>query len=274
MQANDTTTATADDFLTTIRASDNTKRCYGNTLRLFMREYDHLPNSSEEAQAFIATREAKGLKPATVGLDIAAMQRFLKWRGLPTHRLERLPVLLQAPRYLSKAEIKTLLDGCETPLTRCVVALLYDSGARIGEILALRMNDIDWRGFLTITRKGGRKDAANVSSWGMQYLRDWVNQATGSSPRLFGWYNYNSIYRLLKRAAARAGIAEFHPHMLRHSRAVHLRQDGLSWEEIGYHLGHVNASTTINVYARTSAFDRQRTIPAVNLDTEVAAPNG
>ena len=53
--------------------------------------------------------------------------------------------------------------------------------------------------------------------------------------------------------------------MLRHSRAVHLRQDGVSWEEIGYQLGHINPTITVKYYTRPDTFDLKKAIPSVNL---------
>ena len=254
-----------DEFLFKIRAADNTKRAYGNTLKKFITERGRLPESSEEAQDFIAAREAKGLKPATIGLDVAALIRYLKWEGIPLNRLERMPIILKAPEYLSKEEIKRLLEGCESPLSESMTALLYDAGARISEVLNIRVVDIDWNGFLYVTRKGGRKDWANVSEWGMGYLAKWMDVRTGKHPKVYGYRTYTDMYRLMKAAAKRAGIPKFTPHMLRHSRAVHLRQEGLSWEEIGYQLGHVNPVITVKYYTRPDQYDLKKIVPAVSL---------
>lgn len=80
-------------FLREIRASENTKRIYKNTLTLFHRQYGHLPESSAEAQAYINQREEAGLAPATIGLDVAAFLRYLRFQGISTNRLERMPVI-------------------------------------------------------------------------------------------------------------------------------------------------------------------------------------
>ena len=90
-----TTEDELETFLSQIRASENTKRIYRSTLNLFRRQHGHLPDSSAEAQAYIHQREAAGLAPATVGLDIAAFLRYLRFQGIPTNRLERFPVTLK-----------------------------------------------------------------------------------------------------------------------------------------------------------------------------------
>jgi len=252
-------------FLREIRASENTKRIYKNTLRKFHRLYGHLPASSAEAQDYIRTREDSGLAPATIGLDVAAFLRYLRFQGIPTNRLERMPVTLKTPAYLTKDEISALMAACTSTSSKTMVALLYDSGARIGEILGLEVAGIDWNGALQVVRKGGRQEWANVSEWGMRYLAVWMDIRTGKHPKVFLDIAYGEMYRVLKAAAKKAELPRFHPHMLRHSRAVHLREDGVSWEEIGYQLGHINPTITVKYYTRPDTFDLKKAIPAVTL---------
>jgi integrase len=253
-------------FLDEIRASDNTKRIYKNTLTLFQREYGHLPDSSAEAQEYIRKRESDGLSTASIGLDVAAFLRYLKFQGIQTNRLERMPVTLKSPEYLSKKEIATLLASSNQLSAKTMIALLYDSGARISEILGVGVDGIDWNGALSVVRKGGRQEWANVSPWGMDYLARWMDTRTGNHPKVFGNRNYHDMYRMCKSAAKKADIGHFSPHMLRHSRAVHLSQEGVSWEEIGYQLGHVNPSITTKYYTRPDTYDLKKAIPAVTLE--------
>jgi len=254
-----------DTFLDSIRAADSTKRIYRNTLTLFARSYGHLPESSGEAQEFIYARENSGLKPNTVGLDVAAFQRYFKFYNIPTNRLEKYSVVLPTPKYLSESEISELLGAARYPVLKCLVALLYDTGARISEILNTTMDDIDWNGGLKVTRKGGRQEVANVSEWGLKYLATWLDVRTGNDPRIFGNRKYHDLYMMLKNTAKKAGVAYFTPHMLRHSRAVHLREQGVSWEEIGYQLGHVNPTITVKYYTRPDNFDLKKAIPPVQI---------
>ena len=254
-----------ENFLFEIRASKNTKRIYNNTLTLFRREYGHLPQSSAEAQEYIRKREKAGRAAATIGTDVAAFLRYFRFQGISTNRLERMPVTLKTPEYLSKKEIKELLTATTNLSSKTMVALLYDSGARIGEMLGLTVEGINWNGALHVVRKGGREDWANVSEWGMQYLAEWMDKRMGNHPKVFGPITYYEMYQSLKIAAKKAGFPQFYPHMLRHSRAVHLRQDGVSWEEIGYQLGHINPTITVKYYTRPDTFDLKTVIPPVTL---------
>ena len=192
-------------FLGNIRASANTKRCYKNTLTLFAREYGHLPESSGEAQEFIYAREKAGLKPATVGLDVAAFLRYFKYHSIPTNRLEKYPVVLGTPTYLSESEISKLLGAARYPILKCLIALLYDTGARISEVLNTTKDDIDWNGGLKVIRKGGREEVANVSEWGLGYLATWLDVRRGDDARIFGIRTYHDMYMMLKTTAKSPG---------------------------------------------------------------------
>jgi len=250
-----------DAFLDQIVASPKTKTAYAKSLRLCSSWLGHLPESQEEVQAFLNHRSSSGLKPATVALDAAGLKRYLNHRGVDARRLERPAVTQQSPSYLSEVEIQAMMEACEGPLERCLIALLYDSGARIGEILGVKVTDVDWKGFLKISRKGGREDLANVSPWGMGYLKEWMDSRVGYHYKVFGDRDYPHIRNLLIRVANRAGIKEFHAHQFRHSRVVHLRDQGLDWETIAYQMGHVNPSITIRVYGRLTHEDLKAKVP-------------
>lgn len=253
-------------FLEAITAAENTKLAYRRTLNVFGRwAGKSLPSSADEAQEFLHYRRDQGLKPATISLDAAAMLRYLSWKGVDVRRLEHPSVTLQAPEYLSRDEIRDLMAELDSPLLECVVALCYDSAARIREILGVAMKGVDLTGFLRVTRKGGRQDTATVSEWGLKYLRAWLAVRERGHPMLFMDFDYGHIYHRLKEAAGAAALEKFHPHMLRHSRAIHLHEGGMSWEDVGYVLGHVNVSVTMRVYGRPNPQDLRRRTPAVDL---------
>jgi len=257
-----------DEFLGAIRASDRTKKSYLESLALFARWSDgRLPEKQADAQHFVDHLVALGRAPHTVDVRAAAIKRYLGWKGVSVGRLEKPPIHNTPPEYLSKEDVMALLERCEGIALRCLVAVLYDTGARIGEILGLYWSDVDWDGgWLHVVRKGGQKEQCNVTPWGLRYLRQWRESATGEHPKVFGDRRYDQVFYQLKRSARLAGIASFHPHMLRHSRAVHLSLDtDLRWEEIGQQLGHKKPATTINIYGRLKDKDLKRIIPEPDL---------
>lgn len=75
-----------------------------------------------------------------------------------------------------------------------------------------------------------------------------------------------SVKRGLQAAATRAGLGKVTPHMLRHSCAVHLAEDGVSMEEIAQWLGHSSVAVTRSTYARFSADYLRKAASALEFD--------
>lgn len=262
---------TPTDFLNDIRLADKTKVRYAWVYQTFERWTGHfIPESDIEVNQFLAHLEELGKSDSTISVSSAALKRVMVYHGIPTNRLEKRSVTMKEPEYLSKDEIRALLDADTSPLVQAIIALLYDTGARITEILGVNMADVDLgtpeRGgyFRNVRRKAGRLDTVNVGAFGMGYLQTWLGARTGDHPKVFGDWTYHEIYRFVKTAAKKAGFP-FHPHMLRHSRAIHMHDDGMSWEEIGYQLGHVRSSQTINIYGRTKGEDLKAATTPVSL---------
>lgn len=256
---------TVERFLGAITVSELTRNRYRSTMTAYVTWKGMLPESATDAQAFLDSRVADGKKPSTTSVDQAALKRYLLYAEIPVTTFEVPAVLLQPPKYLSKSEIAAMMEAADSTLVRCIIALLYSTGARINEILNLHLDDIDEEGFLHVVRKYGRKDKANCTPWGMDHLTKWLEQREGTHPQVFGTWDYRAIKALLVRAAKKAGIEEFTPHMLRHSRARHLLEAGVRIEDIGYQLGHVNIETTRRIYTRPVPEDLKKVIPEVDI---------
>lgn len=263
-------TAKIQEFLQAIRASENTKLAYASTMSVFWEwSGGALPESADDCQRFIDWRVTQGRKPATIAKDAAALVRYLEWRKLPARKLERPAVTLGEPKYLSEEDVGRLLRACETTMEKALVALLYDTGARISEVLSITVADIDWEGYLrNVRRKGGRVEGAvNVTTWGMGYLRAWLQVRDSSSPLLFNGYERRQAAAMLLRAAKRASLEHFSPHMLRHSRGTHLlHNQHVPLENVSYQLGHTSTATTSRLYTRLRAQDNKPMIPAPHLE--------
>ena len=69
-------------------------------------------------------------------------------------------------------------------------------------------------------------------------------------------YTYHDLYPRLRRLAKEVGIPGFHPHLLRHSRVMHLRKAGRDWADISEVCGHTKVETTVKIYGRRKAEER------------------
>jgi integrase/recombinase XerD len=172
------------------------------------------------------------------------------------------------PQYLKPAEVETLLAALpiDTPKGRrnyAMVLMLARLGLRAAEVVAIQLDDIDWRaGELMVRGKGQRHDRVpippDVGAAIAEYARrDRVTTAralfvTERAPNVpFG--DGQVLNAILKDAFARTGLKPpckyVGSHVLRHSLATHLVRQGASLSEIGDMLRHRSRSSTM-IYAK------------------------
>ena len=149
---------------------------------------------------------------------------------------------------------------------RCILMLIYSAGLRRSELINLKISDIDSeRMVVHIKGAKGKKDRISLLSENILHLlRDYYKiyklriylfeGATGEK------YSSSSVANSLKKSAQRAGIKKrVTPHVLRHSFAAHLLEQGTDLRYIQESLGH-NSSKTTEIYTHVSkkAIDRIR----------------
>ena len=135
--------------------------------------------------------------------------------------------------------------------------LLYSSGLRLGELIALNVGDgrLDLReGEVTVTGKGSKTRTVPVGAKAREALAAWFllrNQISspGEKALFVGSrgkrISAGTVGMRLKRWARRHGLAErVHPHMLRHSFATHVLQSSQDLRAVQEMLGHASISTT------------------------------
>lgn len=201
----------------------------------------------ENGEAFLASLK---VKPNTLGCAARALRRL----GLAVLAP---PVEMGEPQYLTLEEVRRLIDRAPSLLERTILIVAFSSACRISEVLNLEVPDLELdAGVATVTRKGGRRERIALGRQGTEALREWLAQRRSRSRRVFMDYTYQDIYSRLKKLAAGVGIPHFHPHLLRHSRVMHLRQAGLEWPDISEVCGHTRVETTIKIYGRRKAEER------------------
>jgi len=163
---------------------------------------------------------------------------------------------------LTPAEVDALLAQCsrQAPTgirNRAMLTLLYRSGLRVSEVLALRPADVDLakRSIRLLDTKSGRPQTRHFHASADDALARWVDTRkalgiTGGSRRLFctldgGEVSDRYVRDMLKRAAGKAGLAKrVHPHGLRHTFAVELEAAGVPVTTISKLLGHSSVAVT------------------------------
>tara|TARA_R110002049_G_scaffold127540_3_gene284286 strand:+ start:730 stop:1914 length:1185 start_codon:yes stop_codon:yes gene_type:complete len=165
------------------------------------------------------------------------------------------------PTVLSKQEVIDLLRATRNIKHRVILALLYSSGLRIGELITLRLHDIDIDRRQIFVRNGkGRKDRFVILA--ESFIPLFHNYYTSYRPKFFviegsngGMYSDGSVRNFLKRSCEAARITKrVTPHTLRHSYATHLIENGVGLRHVQALLGHAKPETTM-IYTHVAKKD-------------------
>lgn len=166
----------------------------------------------------------------------------------------------QLPKVLSKGKIKRLIDSTSNVKHRVIIELLYSTGLRLQELVNLKRADIDFDSNTILVRHGkGGKDRLTII--GESLKNDLLKlYSETSGPYVIqgrkGKYSKKSVQKVLEKAGRLIG-ARLTPHMLRHSFATHLLEDGIDIRYIQKLLGHVSVSTT-QVYTHVAKSELAR----------------
>lgn len=162
------------------------------------------------------------------------------------------------PKVLSKNEVKNILSSCNNIKHKCILMLIYSAGLRRSELLNLKLSDIDSERMVVIIREAKeKKDRISLLSEKiLGFLREYYKKYRPKQ-YLFegqggGKYSPTSVANILRKAAIKAGIRKnVTPHMLRHSFATHLLEQGTDLRYIQELLGHKSSKTT-EIYTHVS----------------------
>ena len=239
------------------RVSDGTRKIYIDHLTAWFKKLDGEP-TKRDAQEYIDTLSK--LSPNTIGIIGHSIMRWFKWNDMDI-KLDLPTIRIKEPEYLNTEQFKKFVNSCVTLQEKVIAVGLFDTAVRISEFINLTLDDIHYdTKTITVRRKGGRKEDVNISDKALELIKEWLERRKIDSYRLFGEMTYYDAWTLLKGVAYRAGL-EFHPHMLRHSRAVQMLGANAEMHVVQQHLGHVNLATTANIYGKFKTVDLKKKIP-------------
>ncbi len=193
--------------------------------------------------------------------------RFLAVRMLigkdPAMYLDHVRMGRQIPETLPEGVVARLLESVpmdDVPFgvrDRAILEMLYGSGLRVSELTALKNEHVDDRErFIRVTGKGGKTRFVPLGSAAAECLDVYRRNARGlllggkKSPYVFlsrrgGRLTRERIRQIVKERAEQAGIVEHvFPHVMRHSFATHLLENGADLRVIQELLGHADLATT------------------------------
>jgi len=292
--------------------SQHTVKAYRDTLNLFrnfMLEEKGVPFADITFERIthdliyeflVWLQNKRGCKAATKNHRLAALKSFFHYCSMEDPALMAIYLDIQNVSsqrvirtkvdYMSETALKIMLEQPD-PHTRCgkrdrfFMILLYDSGARIQEILDLKLKDIhlnDLNPCIYLTGKGNKTRAVPLMDKTIAHFREYIKTfhpegLLKNDEYLFytqikglkGKMSDDNASCFLKRYAKSAHEVctdvplQMHAHLFRHTRAMHLYQAGIPLSYIKDFLGHVSVNTT-DIYASTDTAMMKAALEKVN----------
>lgn len=230
---------------------------------------------TSDIRPFLGWLHDKGLSKKSIRLRVSAVKSFFKFctqknyltknpaSAITTPKIEK-----KLPSYLSSNETNQLIDNIDEnePFLsgiKALIELIYSSGLRISEALALNIEDIkNNQNVIKITGKGNKQRIVPIGSKAKESIANYLkirnqllnnksNNAlflTKKGERLY----HTAAYRYIKKYMAEVSeIRQKSPHILRHSFATHLMDNGADINSVSEMLGHSSLSTT-QIYTHVS----------------------
>ena len=213
--------------------------------------------------------KAAGLAPRSRARALSAIRMFHRFLMIenycdknPTAIIEAPKTLNRLPAVLSGPEVESLLsaangDGCSEIRDRAMLEVLYATGLRVSELVALGMSDVNIdAGYLLTMGKGEKERLVPMGESACAALVRYLSQARitlnrgGDCAYLFlsrlgDKMSRQAFWNIIKKRALAAGISRnISPHTLRHSFATHLLENGADLRSVQLMLGHADLSTT------------------------------
>ena len=218
-----------------------------------------------DLRKWIASLSRDGLAPTSIARAVSAARGFFKFLMLdghikshPAEDLDTPQRFNYLPKFLTEDEINRLFATPDVSTEegirdRAILEIMYASGLRVSELVALKQADLDLLAGLVVCHGKGSKErrvplGKSAIHWLQQYSAVKAGYGKPSSPYVFLHrgkpFTRQLAWSMIKRHAERAGIKDVSPHTLRHSFATHLLQRGADSRSVQALLGHSDISTT------------------------------
>jgi len=242
-------------------------------------EYSEAPDlediKTNDIRPFLSYLMDKGQNKTSLRLKIAAVKSFFKFcqkRGIteknpaslvPTPKKDK-----KLPSFLLEKEVANMIDNIsedsvENLRDKALAELLYSSGLRISEALQLNINDINfYQKSVKVLGKGRKERIVPIGEKALSALKKYIGNrnellVNSSENALFlsnrgKRMNAVNAYRIINRLMkANTESPQKSPHVLRHSFATHLLDNGADIQSVSEMLGHASLSTT-QIYTHVS----------------------
>ncbi|HKJ51104.1 MAG TPA: site-specific tyrosine recombinase XerD [Gammaproteobacteria bacterium] len=252
-----------------------TLRAYRQDLSQFsrwlaLRDEELAQADRSSIQQYLASRFDGGASASSNARLLSTLKQYYRYLARSGERRDNPTTLISAPRVrrglpqsLTEPEVEKLLDApdLDSPYglrDRCMLELMYGSGLRVGELVGLRLDQVNTNiGLVRLVGKGNKERVVPVGEEALHWLGRYLKQARPELQKAgeFGDALFLSsrgraitrqaFWQNIKKHLLTAGVKTvFSPHSLRHAFATHLLNHGADLRSVQMLLGHSSLSTT------------------------------
>ncbi len=255
------------------KLSDNTLQSYQRDIMQF-EEYveknriNYAKMSQEDMKEYLAHLQEIGKKTSTISRNLASLRSFYQFlirsrkvKRDPTEDIQSPKVEKRVPSVLTSQEVELLLEqpkdvDLKGTRDKAMLELAYATGMRVTEIISLNIEDVNIEEGFVICKQGTKQRNIPLGSLSLKAVKEYVEEArpvlikNEKEQALFVNINGKRLtrqgfWKIVKYYKEQAHITkDITPHVLRHSFATHLLQNGADLKAIQTMLGHSDISST------------------------------
>ena len=255
------------------KLSENTLQSYKRDLKQFKRyleacevNYNHV--KEDDIKDYIRELQENGKKPSSISRCIASIRSFyqfvLKRKKIktdPTANIQSPKIEKRVPNVLTSKEVELLLEqpkdvDLKGTRDKAMLEFAYATGMRVTEIISLNIVDVNLEEGYVTCKNGSKQRNIPLGTMSLNALKEYIEEArevlikNENEKALFvningGRLTRQGFWKIIKYYKEQAHITkDITPHVLRHSFATHLLQNGADLKAIQTMLGHSDISST------------------------------
>lgn len=203
----------------------------------------------------------RGASKVTIDNIRRIMSSFFSWLEdedyivkSPVRRIHKVKTATVTKEILSDEDLVVLRDNCSTERDLVIIELLSSTGMRIGELVHLNKNDINfYERECIVTGKGNKQRPVYFDAKTKLHLKRYLDSRCDSNPALFvslkgkpKRVTIGTIEARLRKLGLSAGVGRVYPHKFRRTLATHAIDKGMPIEQVQKLLGHAKIDTTMH----------------------------